>query len=136
VISGDTESILEVQKQATEFDISKTSLLNVSGAFHSQFMSNVSRELFQLIKGIEFNHPKIPIISNLDARSTLSPLELKKKIILEITSPVLWSQTMDEILSMSPSTKLNFIECGCGSVLSNIAKRMTNGKENVQLIKC
>lgn len=97
--------------------------LVVSGAFHSPLMKAAQTELETAINDIRFNEANIPVYTNVDAKPVIEGTELKSSLIKQLTSPVLWTQTMNE---MKANGITNFIEVGAGNVLQGLVKRSLN----------
>jgi [acyl-carrier-protein] S-malonyltransferase len=94
--------------------------LEVSGAFHSPLMEPAKNELEKAIEKIEFKDAKVPLFTNVYAKPMQKAEELKSALILQLTSPVLWSQTLN---AMKSDGFNNFKEVGPGKVLQGLAKR-------------
>ncbi len=126
VISGSMKGIdiaTELLKQAGAKKIIK---LNVSGAFHSPLMSSASEKLAEAISQTKFNVPICPIFQNVDAKPHSNPEEIKNNLILQLTSPVLWSQSVKNIISQGVNS---FIEVGPGNVLQGLVKKIDKNVE-------
>lgn len=94
--------------------------LEVSGAFHSPLMEPAKNELQKAIEKIEFNDAKVPLYTNVYARPIQNSAELKSALIMQLTSPVLWSQSLN---AMKNDGFGSFIEIGPGKVLQGLVKR-------------
>ncbi|MCX6147401.1 MAG: ACP S-malonyltransferase [Candidatus Kapabacteria bacterium] len=94
--------------------------LQVSGAFHSPLMQPAKEELEKAINGINFNNANVPVYANICAKPLVDSNEIKSALILQLTSPVYWTQTMIE---MQKNDINSFIEIGPGKVLQGLAKR-------------
>lgn len=94
--------------------------LEVSGAFHSPLMEPAKNELEKAIEKIEFKDAKVPLYTNVYAKPIQKAEELKSALILQLTSPVLWSQTLN---AMKNDGYNNFTEIGPGKVLQGLVKR-------------
>jgi len=92
--------------------------LAVSGAFHSPFMDNASRELAAEFGEIEFAEPGITCISNV----TALPYTDETLMFCQINSPVRWQRTIEYLVSQGVST---FVECGPGKVLTGLVKKIS-----------
>ncbi|MEN6295359.1 MAG: ACP S-malonyltransferase [Chloroherpetonaceae bacterium] len=97
--------------------------LVVSGAFHSPLMQTSSIELHKVIDSIQFNDAKYPVYVNISAKPVQDKNELKDCLIRQLTSPVLWMQTLQNMQSNGIDT---FIEIGAGNVLQGLVKRTLN----------
>lgn len=94
--------------------------LPVSGAFHSPLMQPAKEELEIAINKTKFNNSTIPVYNNVDASPETNAEILKQKLITQLTSPVLWTQTLDNLNSDGFT---DFIEIGPGNVLQGLCKR-------------
>ena len=95
--------------------------LNVSGAFHSSLMQPAREELADKLNSIEISDINIPLYSNVNAKPTRKGSEIKKSLISQLESPVLW---FDTIKNMFTRGNLNFLEVGPGKVLSGLNKKI------------
>jgi len=126
VISGTTKGIEEACVKIKEAGAKRALPLNVSGAFHSPLMNPAKLEFEKAIDSIPFNQPICPIYQNATAKPCSDPIEIKKYLIDQLTSPVLWTQT---IKNMSNDGALTFIEVGPGQVLQGLVKKIIPGVE-------
>ena len=92
--------------------------LAVSGAFHSPFMDNASRDLAAEFGEIEFADPEIPCISNV----TALPYTDETLMFRQINSPVRWQKTIEYLVSQGVTA---FVECGPGKVLTGLVKKIS-----------
>lgn len=103
-----------------EFKAHRTIPLTVSGAFHTEFMAPAVSELENCLDTIDIHTPRIPVISNVDAKPHSDPVIIKKLLVTQVTSPVLWEHTMDNILHKDFERAVGF---GPGNVAITILKR-------------
>ena len=102
--------------------------MNVSGAFHSPLMENAKIALEKIINNTKFNDVKIPIYQNYNAKSNLLGKSIKKNLINQLDSTVLW---LDSINNMVNDNNINFIEVGPGNVLKNLNKNINSDIKNI-----
>jgi [acyl-carrier-protein] S-malonyltransferase len=95
--------------------------LNVSGAFHSPLMEPARRILGDVLEGTTFREAGIPVVSNVTAGPVTDPGEVLDLLARQLTSPVLWSQSMQYIFRQGVSS---FMEVGPGTVLCGLLKRI------------
>lgn len=100
--------------------------LVVSGAFHSPLMEPARLELAERIRNTEFRNAKVPVYANVDAKPHTDANELKELLIKQLTSPVLWTQTLR---NMREDSVTRFIEVGPGNVLQGLTKRTLDNVE-------
>lgn len=103
-----------------EFKARMTVKLAVAGAFHTDFMAPAVSSLEKVLAGVEIKKPRIPVISNVDAKPHSDPEEIKKLLATQVTSPVLWENTMDSMLANGFEEAF---ELGPGKVTAGILKR-------------
>ena len=120
VISGSKSSIDKACESIKEIG-GKTILLPVGGAFHSSYMESAKKELEDAIKSLKFNKPDKPIYQNFDANPHIDIEKIKKNLINQLTSPVLWKQTINKLIA---DNYKSFIECGPGRVLQGLVKKI------------
>ncbi len=128
IISGDLIGIDKIINHCKKNKIRGIIPLNVSGAFHSPLMENAKIALEKIINNTKFNDVKIPIYQNYNARSNLLGKSIKKNLINQLDSPVLW---LDSINNMINDNNNNFIEVGPGNVLKNLNKNINSGIKNI-----
>ena len=100
--------------------------LVVSGAFHSPLMEPAKKELELAINNTVFYNAQVPVYCNVYAKPLTNADEIKDALIKQLTSPVLWTQTMRQLKEDGFD---NFIEVGPGNVLQGLAKRTVEGVE-------
>ena len=98
VISGSNDGIQKACEELNNKGAKKIIELKVSGAFHTQMMEPAKLKLSNFLKNIKINKPTIPIYQNVDAKSTTDPKIIKQNLIEQITSPVKWTQTIQNMI--------------------------------------
>jgi len=132
VISGGAAEIEEATRLTKEKGAKRAILLEVSGAFHSSLMKGASLKLTQELDKIKINEPRIPVVSNVSAKPVASVLEIKENLIRQISSSVLWEDSMKFILSKNVTT---FFEFGPGEVLKGLMRRIDKNAQVVNIEK-
>ena len=120
VISGSKNSIDKACESIKEIG-GKTIILPVGGAFHSPYMESAKKELEDAIMSLKFSKPDKPIYQNFDANPHLDIEKIKNNLINQLTSPVLWTQTINKLIA---DNYKSFIECGPGRVLQGLVKKI------------
>jgi len=95
--------------------------LPVSGAFHSPFMEPAREELAAAIEATGFNKPVCPVYQNVNALPVTDPDEIKKNLIDQLTSPVRWTQIIENMITDGADS---FTEIGPGKVLQGLVSRI------------
>jgi len=103
-----------------EFKARMTVKLAVAGAFHTDFMAPAVSSLEKVLADVEIKKPRIPVISNVDAKPHSDPDTIKKLLATQVTSPVLWENTINSMLSNGFEEAY---ELGPGKVTAGILKR-------------
>ncbi|ALF59259.1 ACP S-malonyltransferase [Psychrobacter urativorans] len=101
----------------------KAIALKVSVPSHCALMKPASSALAEALSAIKFDQATIPVIQNRHARVEAGIQGVKQALTEQLSEPVLWSQTMQELAEKQINI---LIECGSGNVLSNLAKRQAN----------
>ena len=117
VLSGSNEALDNLSK---EISCKRFLRLNVSGAFHSPFMSVPSAKFSEYLKQIKFRTPSFPVISNYDPTLSTDPNELKIRLENQMSNGVRWRETMD---LMAKDSDLHIVEIGPSNVLGGLGKR-------------
>ena len=122
VVSGNVAGVMAVIDKVQNTG-KKAILLKVSVPSHCALMRPASNALAEALAAIKFNQANIPVIQNRHARVETSLQGIKQALTEQLSEPVLWSQTMQELADKQINI---LIECGSGNVLSNLAKRQAH----------
>jgi len=121
VISGAVKAVELACEKLTEAGAKRALILPVGGAFHSPLMEPAREELAAAIEKTTFNTPKCPVYQNVTASAVSSPDEIKKNLVFQLTAPVKWTQTMNQMFADGAS---EVIEVGPGKVLQGLFKKV------------
>lgn len=123
VISGEKQAV-EAACEAMKAAGAKRALpLSVSGAFHSPLMEAARVELGKAIEKTEVKTPSCPIYQNVTAKPETDPARIKENLLQQLTSPVKWTQTVENMLADGATI---FRELGPGNVLQGLIKRIAS----------
>jgi len=126
-VSGSSKACDAVNEIAKpDFGARMTVKLAVAGAFHTSFMAPAVSALEDVLSTIELSKPSIPVISNVDAKTHSDPAVIKKLLATQVTSPVLWENSMELMLSKGFERA---VELGPGKVIAGILKRTDKNAE-------
>jgi len=128
VISGSNEGIRIACEKLTEAGAKRALPLNVGGAFHSPLMEPARVELADAIHNTTFNRGICPIYQNVTGQSVADPEIIKNNLVSQLTSPVRWTQIMQNMIADGSKT---IIEVGPGKVLQGLFKKMDRGIETM-----
>jgi len=120
VISGENRGIDRAIELLKEKGARRAVKLPVSGAFHSPLMEPARIELEQAINETEFSIPICPVYQNVSGKAVSDPYEIRENLVAQLTSPVLWTQT---VLNMISDGASHFTETGPGNVLQGLIKK-------------
>lgn len=121
VISGSMEGIGAACPLMKEAGAKRALPLSVGGAFHSPLMTPAKDELAAAIDATAFSTPFCPIFQNVDAKPHTETGEIRENLVQQLNSPVLWTDT---VRNMQAAGATEFIECGPGTVLTGLIKRI------------
>ncbi len=128
VISGSNEGIEKAIELLKERGVRRVIKLSVGGAFHSPLMESARLELEEAINNIVLKKPICPVYQNVTALPSLDPEEIKSNLVAQLTSPVLWTQT---VINMISGGATSFVEVGPGNVLQGLIKKV-NGEARTE----
>jgi [acyl-carrier-protein] S-malonyltransferase len=126
VISGSFKGVELAGEKLKVAGAKRVLPLQVGGAFHSPLMKPAEMELAEAIKNTHFDAPICPIYQNVNAKPFTQPAQIKENLIAQLTSPVRWTQSVQNMLADGAKT---FIECGPGKVLQGLVKKINKEAE-------
>ena len=129
VISGLKKNIDLFSQDLNKLKI-KNIKLSVSAPFHCKLMKKATENMRDKIMNLNFNNIKNPLISNFNAKPSISGSEIKDLLVSQIEGKVRWLESIEFMIN--EGTK-NFIEIGPGKVLSGLIKRI-NKNANIKSI--
>ncbi len=121
VISGSTKGIEVACEKALEAGAKRALPLPVGGAFHSPLMEPAREKLAKAIENTPFSKGICPIYQNVTANAVSDTEEIKKNLIAQLTAPVRWTQTMQQMIADGCE---EVIEVGPGKVLQGLFKKV------------
>jgi [acyl-carrier-protein] S-malonyltransferase len=126
VISGSIKGVNVACEKLTEAGAKRALVLPVGGAFHSPLMEPAREELEAAIKATTFNTPLCPVYQNVTATAVSDPEEIKKNLMVQLTAPVKWTQTVRQMFADGATS---FVEVGPGKVLQGLVKKIEKSAE-------
>ena len=121
VISGEAEAVAEACAKMKEAGAKRALPLAVSGAFHSPLMEPARLELAEAIDNTPFKTPQCPVYQNVTALPSSDPAAIKENLLKQLTSPVRWTQTVQNMVADGAD---HFLEIGPGTVLQGLVHRI------------
>lgn len=126
VVSGTKAACDEVERLAPGMGAMKTIRLAVAGAFHTDIMKPADQALAAALTKVPLQAPRLPVWSNVDAKPHTDPAEIRTLLVRQVLQPVLWEQTMRNLLAQGID---RFYEIGPGRVLAGLLKRVNRKAE-------
>jgi len=121
VISGSNAACERAAEMGRTFGAMKSVPLAVAGAFHTQIMRPADERLAEALADVPMHKPKIPVVSNVDARPHDDPEEIRQLLIQQVLQPVRWEDSMRYLLEQGFG---QFYEVGPGRVLRGLLRRI------------
>lgn len=121
VISGSRAGIEIACEQLKAAGAKRALVLPVGGAFHSPLMMHAEEELVAAIESAKFYHPVCAVYQNVVAKAVIRPEEIKMNLIHQLTGPVKWTQSIQQMVKDGAST---FTEFGPGKVLQGLVQKI------------
>lgn len=121
VISGETSAVEKACEAMKAAGAKRALLLPVGGAFHSPMMEPAREELAAAIEATTFSTPICPVYQNVTATAVSDPAEIKKNLIIQLTAPVKWTQSVQQMIADGATS---FTEVGPGKVLAGLIAKI------------
>ena len=121
VISGTLNAVDLACTKCKEAGARRALPLPVGGAFHSPLMQPAQTELAEAIEATSFKEPICPVYQNVTAQPTSDPSEIKANLLAQLTSPVKWTQSVQQMIKDGAK---KFIEIGPGKVLQGLTGKI------------
>ena len=119
VIAGNTEAVDRAIEMLS--GVAKRVIkLKVSAPFHCALMKPAQDRLAADLEQLNFNEPAVPVVTNVDARPTTAPGELRDALVRQVSAPVRWLESMQWLIQQGVDT---FIEAGPGKVLAGLMRQ-------------
>lgn len=122
VIAGEVNAVKKACEIAKKMGAKRTTILPVSAPFHSSLLSPAGRKLKEEIKKYKFSNTNIPIVSNVNASIVQDAYIIKRNLIKQVSSSVLWEESMNKMIDEGINI---FIEIGPGKALTSFAKKIS-----------
>ena len=127
VISGSISGVEQAVEQLKEKGARRALILNVRGAFHSELMKPAGDRLKAQIEKTQFSAPKVPIYQNVTATAHTDPEVIKENLLVQLTSPVKWTQSMQAMIDNGINSFTEF--GGNGKTLTGFVRRISKEYE-------
>ena len=122
VISGSLKGVELAVEQLKEAGALKWVMLSVGGAFHSPLMEPARQELATAIEAASISAPRCPIYQNVVAQPITDPETIKANLIAQLTAPVRWTQSMQQMIADGVKEVIEV--GGKGKILTGLFRRI------------
>lgn len=122
VLAGQSAAIDRAIELANASGARLTKKLNVSVPSHCDLMRPAADALQEHLTNVSIQTPTIPVVNNVDAEIALHPDDIREALVRQLFSPVRWVDCVNRLIAEDIDT---IIECGPGSVLTGLNKRIS-----------
>jgi [acyl-carrier-protein] S-malonyltransferase len=139
VISGEVAAVERAAELCRERGAKRVVMLQVSAPFHCALMQPAQDRLADLLRGLSFASPSVPVAVNVDAALVTDPDQLREALIRQVTGAVRWVDSVRLLIAQSPAF---FVEVGPGKVLTGLMRQIDrtqtclNVEDEASLEKC
>ncbi len=121
VISGTKAAVDRAVALAPDLGAKRAILLQVSAPFHCRLMQPAAERMQAALADASVSVPIVPVVSNVSATPTTDPIEIRQRLVDQVTGQVRWRETVGYLAANGVDALL---EVGCGKVLSGLARRI------------
>ena len=130
VIAGSPQGVAAAGEHAKSLGAKKVMPLQVSGAFHTPFMTAARDRLRNAINLASPRDTEVPVVSNVDALPHATGDEWSSLLSAQLSSPVRWKHCL---LTLAEQGVTGFLELGPGGVLTGMAKRTVDSARTISV---
>jgi [acyl-carrier-protein] S-malonyltransferase len=130
VVSGSKEGVAAIAERGKDAGAKRVIPLEVSGPFHSSLMKPASERLTKVLAAVPMSEAAVPVVANVTARPVSQPADIRRLLVEQVYSPVLWEDTVAWLIGQGIDT---FIELGSGSVLAGLIKKVDRSVRAVSI---
>ena len=124
VIAGHAEAVARASALCRERGAKKAVPLPVSAPFHCALMEPAAERLRPLLDGLAIAAPRVPIVTNVDAREAGNAEEVRAALARQVASAVRWTESVERMAAMGVTEA---VEIGPGAVLAGLVRRIPGG---------
>ena len=130
VIAGSPEGVAKASDIAKQLGAKRVMPLQVSGAFHTPFMTAARDRLRVAITAASPRDTEVPVVSNVDALLHATGDEWSSLLSAQLSNPVRWKHCL---LTLAAEGVTGFVELGPGGVLTGMAKRTVENSRTISV---
>jgi [acyl-carrier-protein] S-malonyltransferase len=120
VVSGTKEGVQAVAERGKTIGAKRVIPLEVSGPFHSSLMKPAADRLAETLRSLAMRDAQVPVVANVTARPVTDAETIRRLLVEQVVSPVLWEDTVAWLVNEGVDT---FVEIGSGTVLAGLIKK-------------
>ena len=121
VIAGEKAAVERAMEACKAAGAKRAIPLPVSVPSHCALMKPAAEQLAERLADIELRMPIIKVIQNVSAEAPTDMDELKRNLLSQLYSPVLWTASVQNMITCGVNTT---VECGPGKVLAGLNKKI------------
>ncbi len=126
VIAGNAAAVERALSLCKEKGAKRAIPLPVSVPAHSALMRPAASRLEERLEQVHVRAPLVPEIYTVDVKTHGSPAAIRRALVQQLHSPVLWVDTVRAMVDHQVNT---IVECGPGKVLTGLNRRIERRKE-------
>jgi [acyl-carrier-protein] S-malonyltransferase len=130
VVSGTRKALEGVREALRAAGAKRLIGLKVSGPFHSPLMADVGKALAGAFEAASWRDARPPLVSNVTAEPVTDAGEIRALLERQVSSPVEWVRSVRQMVADGVDT---FVECGPGSALSGMVRRIARGARTLHV---
>jgi len=130
VISGSKAAVERAAELAKEKGAKRAVMLPVSAPFHCSLMQPAQDRLAIDLRGLQFLAPRVPVITNVDAKPIQDGDQAREALIRQVTGAVQWVRSMQLLIESGVQT---FVEVGPGKVLTGLLRQIDRSKTGLNV---
>lgn len=121
VISGHVAAVDRAIAIAAERGFKRSVKLPVSAPFHCSLMRPAADAMRDALAGVTIKSPCVPLVANVTAEAVCDAEVIRGLLVEQVTGAVRWRES---VLYMKGQGVEQLIECGAGTVLAGLSKRI------------
>jgi len=130
VISGSKAAVERAAELAKEKGAKRAVMLPVSAPFHCSLMQPAQDRLAADLRSLRFSAPRVPVITNVDAKPIQDAEHARDALIRQVTGAVQWVHSIQTLIAAGVQT---FVEVGPGKVLSGLLRQIDRSKTGLNV---
>jgi [acyl-carrier-protein] S-malonyltransferase len=130
VIAGSPDGVAAASEHARSLGAKKVMPLQVSGAFHTPYMTAARERLREAIADADPRDTEVPVVANVDALAHQEGKEWSRLLSAQLSSPVRWKHCLLQLEDLGVT---RYAELGPGGVLTGMVKRTVTAARTISV---